>query len=161
MTRAATARRCGALVLTVLLHAAVPAADSAPSPAAATNDPLSTPRALIASRDWTGALAELRRINDGSSAHWNNLMGYVLRKQLQPDLDAAERHYKEALRLDPKHRGAHEYIGELYLMRGDLKAAETHLAALDKLCLLPCEEYTDLKEAVARFKANGNRHVPK
>lgn len=148
------------LALAIAVSAGAQAADT-PSPAPAANDPLATPRALIASKDWAGALAELRKINDSGSANWNNLMGYTLRKQRTPELDTAERHYKEALRLDPKHRGAHEYIGELYLMRGDLKSAETHLAALDRLCLLPCEEYTDLKEAVARFKANGNRHAPK
>ncbi|MFN0183768.1 MAG: tetratricopeptide repeat protein [Aquabacterium sp.] len=153
-------RRLRLLTLGVLLGAAAVQAADSPSPAPAANDPLGAARSQIASKDWAGALAELRRVNDSASANWNNLMGYTLRKQRTPDLDTAERHYKEALRLDPKHRGAHEYIGELYLMRGDLKSAEGHLAALDKLCLLPCEEYDDLKKAVARFKANGNKHVP-
>jgi hypothetical protein len=44
-------------------------------------------------------------------------------------------------------------------MLGDLAKAEQRLAALDKACFLPCEEYTDLKKAVERFKANGNRYV--
>ena len=93
------------------------------------------------------------------NADWNNLMGYSLRKSGAPDLAAAERHYLEALRIDPKHRGALEYSGELYLMKGDLPKAEKQLAALDKVCFLPCEEYTDLKKAVQAFKANGNRYV--
>ncbi len=44
-------------------------------------------------------------------------------------------------------------------MQGDLAKAELRLAALNKACTLPCGEYTDLKAAVARFKANGNRYV--
>ena len=58
------------------------------------------------------------------------------------------------LEIDPKHRGAHEYIGEAYLMVKNLARAEEHLAALDRICLLPCEEYTDLKAKVAAYKAS-------
>jgi tetratricopeptide (TPR) repeat protein len=76
---------------------------------------------------------------------------YSLRKQATPDLDGAERFYNEALRIDPRHRGALEYSGELYLMKGDLARAEQRLAALDKAYTFGCEEYTDLKNAVARF----------
>ena len=113
----------------------------------------------VEARQWAAALAELRRINDTSSADWNNLMGYCLRKSPSPDLDAAERHYNEALRIAPQHRGALEYSGELYLMKGDLASAEKRLATLDKECLFGCEEYTDLKKAIERFKAAGNRFV--
>jgi hypothetical protein len=45
-------------------------------------------------------------------------------------------------------------------MTGNLDMAEQRLAALDKACFLPCEEYTDLKRAVARYKAAGNKYVP-
>lgn len=41
--------------------------------------------------------------------------------------------------LDPRHRGAHEYIGETYLLAGDVNGAEKHLAALKEICLLPCQ----------------------
>ena len=133
-------------------------ADSKPS-AATTPDKLAQARTQVEARQWAAALAELRRINDTSSADWNNLMGYCLRKSPSPDLDAAERHYNEALRIAPQHRGALEYSGELYLMKGDLASAEKRLATLDKECLFGCEEYTDLKKAIERFKAAGNRFV--
>jgi hypothetical protein len=74
-------------------------------------------------------------------------MGYSHRKAPAPDLPAAERYYDAALRLQPQHRGALEYSGELFLMRGDLARAEERLGQLDKACRLPCEEYTDLKKA--------------
>lgn len=60
--------------------------------------------------------------------------------------------YHEALRIDPRHKGAHEYIGEAYLMAGDVPKAEEHLAALDSLCRFSCEEYRDLKRAIEEYK---------
>ena len=44
-------------------------------------------------------------------------------------------------------------------MMGNLELAEQRLAALDKACFLPCEEYSDLKRAVARYKAAGNKYI--
>jgi hypothetical protein len=44
-------------------------------------------------------------------------------------------------------------------MTGNLPMAEQRLAALDKACVLSCEEYRDLKKAVASYKANGNKYV--
>jgi tetratricopeptide (TPR) repeat protein len=63
--------------------------------------------------------------------------------------------YQKALAIDPKHRGAHEYIGEAYLILGNLAKAKEHLARLDSLCLLPCSEYSDLKKAVERYEKSG------
>ena len=57
-----------------------------------------------------------------------------------------------ALAIDPKHRGAHEYMGEAYLLLGNLPQAEEHLAVLDKLCWLPCSEYSTLKTKVAEYR---------
>ena len=65
----------------------------------------------------------------------------------------AETHYKRALEIDPKHRHALEYYGELFLMKGDLAGAETMLARLNKACFFGCEELRDLKAAIARHKA--------
>ncbi|HEX6705124.1 MAG TPA: tetratricopeptide repeat protein [Albitalea sp.] len=133
------------------------AADTDPAPATA--DKLAPARAQIAAKSWRGAIDELKRINDPASADWNNLMGYSLRKAKTPDYEAAEKFYDEALRIDPKHRGALEYSGELYLMKGDLAKAEERLGRLDKACRLPCDEYTDLKKAVQAYKDNGNKYV--
>jgi tetratricopeptide (TPR) repeat protein len=74
---------------------------------------------------------------------WNEL-AHAYRKS--GDLDNAFKGYEKALRIDPKHRNAHEYLGEAYLQAGDLARAEAQLRNLDKLCFLPCEQYADLKE---------------
>ena len=150
--------RCWLAPITALLLL-VGTAQAADTPSPAANDRLAPARAQIAQKNWPAAIAELTRVNDPASADWQNLIGYSLRKQQPPDHAAAERHYDEALRLNPQHRGALEYSGELYLLTNRLPLAEARLAALDKACLLPCEEYTDLKKAVQAFKANGNKYV--
>jgi len=150
-----TALLAALLLATTTLSPAY-AADTAPAPAAAA-DPLAGARALIADNKWAAAIEELKRVDARDNADWNNLMGYSHRKAKSPDYAAAERYYDAALALNPKHRGALEYSGELFLMIGDLPRAEQRLAVLDKACFLPCSEYTDLKNAITKFKANGNR----
>lgn len=140
------------LVLTALLLAgSAGAADMSPPPEIkpATADPLATPRRLIAAKDWVGALAALRAQPQAASADWHNLMGYTLRKQATPQLAESEAEYLQALRIDPNHRGANEYLGELYVMKGDLAKARERLAVLEKLCPSGCEEREDLRKAIA------------
>ena len=91
------------------------------------------------------------------NADYHNLYAYSVRKGANPDMDLVFKHYSEALRINPKHRGAHEYIGEAYLMVGNLAKAKEHLARLDSLCFFPCDEYTDLKKAVAAYEAKQPR----
>ena len=145
-----------------LLGAAPPlhAADTSEPAPAREADPLAPARVNIQAKRWPAALADLKRVNAGNSADWNNLMGYTLRKQSSPDLEGAQRHYDAALRIDPRHRGALEYSGELALMKGELPEAEQRLAVLTRVCGGPCEEQDDLKKAVDKYKASGNRYQP-
>lgn len=126
-----------------------------PAPAKAVADKLAPARALIADSKWVAAIAALKQVNDTGSADWHNLMGYSHRKARTPDLAAAEHHYNEALRLNANHKGALEYSGELYLMKGELPRAEQRLAALAQVCGTSCEEYKDLQAAIQRHKAGG------
>jgi tetratricopeptide (TPR) repeat protein len=132
-------------------------ADGGSSSPARAPDKLDGVRAQIAAKNFPGAIDELKRLNDSGDADWNNLMGYSLRKGPTPDFAGAEKFYNEALRIDPKHRGALEYSGELYLQTGQLDKAEQRLAALDKACFFGCEEYSDLKKAIAQYKAGGSK----
>ena len=69
-----------------------------------------------------------------------------------PDLDKAFEHYRLALDIDPGHKGAHEYIGEAYLMRNQPAQARMHLATLQRLCgNTTCEEYQHLAKALAAY----------
>jgi Flp pilus assembly protein TadD len=103
-------------------------------------------------KDWGEAVrffqrAELRHPDD---SNLQTILGFCYRNLKQYDL--AFKHYRRAIELDPRNRGAHEYIGEAYLMTGDLPAAEKHLAALKEICLLPCEELDDLQSAIVKYK---------
>ena len=147
--------RLAALSLLLAAGAAFAADIAAPA-----NDKFTPARTRIAEKNWAGAIEELKKVNDPTSADWNNLMGYSLRKADPANAGEAEKFYSEALRIEPRHRGALEYSGELYLITGNLDMAEQRLAALDKACFLPCEEHSDLKRAVAKYKAAGNKYVP-
>jgi len=109
-------------------------------------------KAAIAAQDWPGAIKALSSaaLRDTRNADIQNYLGYAYRHTGQ--LELAFRHYERALQLNPRHRGAHEYVGEAYLMVNDLARAEAHLAALERICLIPCEEYEDLKRAVADYR---------
>ena len=123
------------------------------SPAEPTTSWLTQAQKEIKANDYSGAIKTLEATNQSNSADWNNMLGYAQRKKSPPDLAAAERFYQAALKIDPKHRGALEYYGELLLMKNDLAGAEQMLARLDKACVFSCEEFRDLKEAITRFKS--------
>ena len=105
--------------------------------------------ALIAAEKYQEAILPLQSAEKmaQNDADIQNLLGFVHRKTGR--LDAAGGYYRRALEINPKHKGALEYQGELFLMRGDKDAAEANLAKLDKICWLGCSEYDDLKKAIA------------
>jgi Flp pilus assembly protein TadD len=119
---------------------------------AATDPDYAAGRKAIVAAQWDEAIARLRKaeVRHPDHADLQNYLGYAHRNLKQ--FDAAFRHYERAIELEPRHRGAHEYIGEAYLMVGDVPSAEKHLAALRAICLLPCEELADLEKAFAKYR---------
>ena len=95
---------------------------------------------------------------DGKNADAYNWLAYATRKNGNPS--AAIPIYQKALAIDPKHKGAHEYIGEAYLMLDDLPHAKEHLKTLDSLCFITCEEFRDLKRAVEAYEKSGGKSKP-
>ena len=140
-----------AFLLILSLIGSAWAADTAPIK----SDPawLTQARSSIKAEKYDQAIQQLQSANEASSADWNNLMGYSLRKKQPPDLAGAEKYYQAALKIDPNHRGALEYYGVLKLTNKDLPGAEALLARLDRVCTFGCEEYSDLKEAVQKYKS--------
>ncbi len=158
--KATFAQRIAVAVLALLvcaLFATGPAAaagtGSSPQPGTPANPDYTRAVALIGKGDFAGALPLLRKAEAKTpdSADVHNWLGYALRNLKR--YDAALKHYRIALRLEPRHRGANEYLGELYLVLGQLEKAEERLAVLDRACLFGCEEYTELKEAIEAYKA--------
>lgn len=108
-------------------------------------------RKALEAKNWTSAIKSFSSAAERYSrnADIQNYLGFAYRKTGK--LDLAFKHYHRALALNPRHRGAHEYIGEAYLIKGDMKSAQKHLAALREICSLPCEELTDLEREIARY----------
>ena len=136
------------------------AADVGPTVASqpSTSERMVKARDAIKSKDWQRALTELNAAakSDPRNPDIHTLLGYSYRKQANADLPKAFEHYKTALSLNPKHKGALEYIGEAYLMDKKPAEAEKQLAELEKVCgNKTCEEYTDLSKAITDYKAKG------
>ncbi len=110
-------------------------------------------KVAIEAGQYAAALPLLQQVvaRDPKNADAYNLMGYATRKAGNPN--GSLQFYTTALQIDPKHLGAHEYIGEAYLMLDRPQEAEQHLARLDSLCLFGCTEYRMLKTAIASYKA--------
>ena len=108
---------------------------------------LTAVQAKIAAKDYKGALADLRDLaQDNQQADVYNLLGFTLRKT--GDYQTSLTYYNKALELQPDHKAAHEYLGELYVETGDMAKANEQLASLQKLCPAGCEELSDLKQAI-------------
>jgi hypothetical protein len=135
-------------------------ASAADTPSNMGESPLADVRAAMAEKNWTQALQNLRsRAPDqASSADFHNLMGFVLRHQVQPDMRLVLDHYEQALSLDPGHRQAREYLGEAWLMMHCPDQAAEQLKLLERSCgNTECEEWKDLQEAMLGYR-NPNRH---
>ena len=108
---------------------------------------LTSVRAKIKAKDYTGALAQLRELaDDVQHADVYNLLGFTLRKT--GDFKTSLTYYTKALEMAPDHKAAREYLGELYVETGNMEKAKEQLAALVKLCPGGCEEREDLQKAI-------------
>jgi len=150
-----------ALALVLTLCAVMTTAIAEPyqdTPDASAGDPdYAAGKAAMEQNNWSEAVKRFHQaaLRDPDSADLHNYLGFSYRNLKQMDL--AFKSYKRSIELNPRHRGAHEYIGEAYLMMNDLPGAERHLAALRSICLLPCEELADLEKAITEYRARPKR----
>ena len=111
---------------------------------------------LVEAAEYEDALESLEDLNrtEPGNADVLNMLGYAHRKLGR--VEAAFGYYREALAIEPRHLGANEYLGELYLETGDLEMAQERLAELATACPSGCEERDELSEAIAAYrKAHG------
>ncbi len=97
-----------------------------------------------------GLLQKVVRADPRNADAWNYI-GFSHRNLKQ--FDQALAAYNKALAIEPEHRGANEYLGELYLQKGDLEKARERLKTLDDACMFGCDEYDDLKQAIKKYEA--------
>ena len=151
--RLALARRSAVVALLIACAAVAAPSDDGDDQALLDDADYVAGRSALKAGDDTKALlrfqSALKRFPEAADLH--NELGFAHRRLRQ--MDKAFEHYRRALDLNPQHRGAHEYIGEAYLIVGDVERARLHLAALRSICLLPCEELKDLEQAIAEHLA--------
>jgi tetratricopeptide (TPR) repeat protein len=109
---------------------------------------LTSVRAKVKAKDFKAAIAELTpMLETHQHADVYNLLGFSLRKT--GDAKQAYTFYRKALEFDPEHKGALEYLGELYVETGQIDKARENVVLLKKLCPTGCEELADLEQAIA------------
>lgn len=151
MSRSTLGRAVLAVLLAVggALLGTAPAANAVDTPTTREAPDLAAVRAKVKAKEWKSAITDLNGMIDKGVQHADvyNLLGFSLRKS--GDLATAYTFYRKALDFDPEHKGALEYLGELYVQRGELAKAREHVVLLRKLCPQGCEELEDLEKAIA------------
>ena len=106
---------------------------------------------LIKEKSYEAAIQNLLKAekNNKTDADIYNYLGFSYRKT--GNLEKASQYYKKALEISPKHKGALEYQGEMFLTQGNLKKAQENLKKLQKICFLGCEEEKMLKESIMKY----------
>jgi Flp pilus assembly protein TadD len=156
-------RALAAIVLLAGLGASIPAFEATAASSGSSSNKATAPGSddsyargerALKDGDWKLAIKYLERAAKLSPRDPDgfNLLAYSYRRLGK--LDPAFANYEKALSLDPEHRGAHEYVGEAYLMVGELEKAEQHLSKLEEICDGSCTEAKKLENAIARFKEN-------
>jgi tetratricopeptide (TPR) repeat protein len=109
--------------------------------------------ALINEGRYEDALYSLRTAGVALGPHPDVLtyQGFANRKLGR--FDAAISYYSAALKLQPDHRGANEYLGEYYVEIGDMSKARAQLKTLDRICKFGCEEAEELRRWIAGVKS--------
>jgi tetratricopeptide (TPR) repeat protein len=93
------------------------------------------------------ALATLDLLQNPSTPEALNYRGYATRKLGR--VDEGIGYYLQSVALDPDYTLVREYLGEAYLIKGDLTNAKLQLTEIEKRCGTTCEPYQDLAQAIA------------
>jgi Flp pilus assembly protein TadD len=154
MSTSALSRACGAALLALCLAGLVSTAGAVDTPTTRDAPDLAAVRTKIKAKEFKAAIADLNGMIDKGVQHADvyNLLGFSLRKS--GDVKTAYTFYKKALDFDPEHKGALEYLGELYVETGEMAKAREHVVLLKKLCPNGCEELEDLEKAIAQASAS-------
>ena len=142
-----------ALNLTTITVVSADGAGASSNPWDKAPDYLVEPIKLIDDKKYNEAIEQLTSLIETRSgdADVQNLLGFSHRKIGK--FEQALSFYNMALSIDPAHKGALEYLGELYVETNQLELANTQLEKLNKLCTF-CKERRNLKKAIRNHKSS-------
>src|SRR5271169_3672871 len=103
--------------------------------------------ALVKAGRYREALDVLDLMKDPNTAVALNYRGYATRRMGR--VDEGIGYYLKSVALDPNYAQVREYLGEAYVIKGDIPRAEAQLRVIKKICGATCEEYQDLLVAIA------------
>ena len=108
---------------------------------------------LINKKQYSDAIVKLNDalVTDSKNADIFNYLGFSHRKLGK--MEDAAFFYNKALQINPKHKGALEYQGEMFLTLNQIGKAEDNLKKLDKICFLGCSEFDKLKKSIMDKKS--------
>ena len=108
---------------------------------------------LINKKQYSDAIVKLNDalVTDNKNADIYNYLGFSHRKLGK--MEDAAFFYNKALEINPKHKGALEYQGEMFLTLNQIGKAEENLKKLDKICFLGCSEFDKLKKSIMDKKS--------
>ncbi len=103
--------------------------------------------ALAKAKRYDEALAMLDTLQNPNTAEALNYRGYATRKLGRTDEGIS--YYLKSVQLDPGYAKVREYLGEAYVLKGQIDLAKDQLSTIKTICGTDCEEYRDLNEAIA------------
>lgn len=149
-----------ALALALAIGLAAPAfaagsSSGSQTPYGASTDDYQRAVRAVEAEDFRQAVSLLQNVvrRDPRNADAWNYLGFSERKLRNFDKSLAA--YQKALDINPRHLGANEYLGELYLETGKADQARQQLQRLKELCPNGCEAYNDLEQAIKAHEASG------
>ena len=124
-----------------------------PKPVATNKDDFEVGKSAVYSGRFEEAIRLLIKVvnTEPKNADAHNYLGYSYRKIGK--LELAESSYQYVFAINPNHKGALEYQGEMFLKQDNLSAAKKNLSRLKGLCPSGCKELSELERAIADFKA--------
>jgi Flp pilus assembly protein TadD len=108
--------------------------------------------ALAKEERYDEALDVLNQLKNRDTPKALNYRGYATRKLGR--VDEGIGYYRKSVALDPHYTKVREYLGEAYVIKGDIASAKTQLRAIKTLCGTGCEEYTHLAQAITNRSAS-------
>jgi tetratricopeptide (TPR) repeat protein len=103
--------------------------------------------ALVKTGRYSEALAVLNLLKNRNTPVALNYRGYATRKLGR--VDEGISYYLKSVALDPRYAQVREYLGEAYLLKGDVPRAKAQLRSIKQICGTVCEEYEHLAVAIA------------